>query len=105
MVAFYCSKAVRRSHAQTKYFMTDNETLTFCQFLRQNLSIDQFEALNTTLGITQNKLTRLLKIPTDTPYEVVLKLEELLKIEAIQLVNQFKLGIDKITIRQHSEIQ
>ncbi|BDS12364.1 hypothetical protein [Aureispira anguillae] len=85
--------------------MTDNETLTFCQFLRQTLSIDQFEALSKTLGISQNKLTRLLKTPADTPYEVVLKLGELLDIKAIELVNQFDLGIDKITIRQHSLIQ
>ncbi|WMX13207.1 MULTISPECIES: hypothetical protein [unclassified Aureispira] len=85
--------------------MTDFETPTFCQFLRQNLSIDQYEALNTTLGISQNKLTRLLKTPANTPYEVVLKLEKLLEIKAIELVEQFELGIDRITIRQHSEIQ
>ena len=85
--------------------MTDKQTLTFCQFLRQTLSIDEYEALSSTLGISQNKLTRLLKIPADTPYEVVLKLEKLLDIKAIDLVNQFNLGIDKITIRQHSAIQ
>lgn len=85
--------------------MNENETLSFCQFLRKNLSIDQFERLSTTLGISQNKLTRLLKKPTDTPYEVVLKFEKLLQIRAIQLVEDFNLGIDKITIRQHSLIQ
>jgi ribosome-binding protein aMBF1 (putative translation factor) len=85
--------------------MTDNQTPTFSQFIRKTLSIDQYEALSSTLGISQNKLTRLLKTPADTPYEVVLKLEKLLNIKAIQLVEQFELGIDKITIRQHSFIQ
>jgi hypothetical protein len=61
--------------------------------------------LSSTLGITQNKLTRLLKTPEDTPYEVVLKLEKLLGKKAIQLVEEFGLGIDKITIRQHFIIQ
>jgi hypothetical protein len=104
-VAFHCSKGGEAKLCPNKKFMTDKQTQTFCQFIRQTLSIDEYEALSSTLGISQNKLTRLLKTPTDTPYEVVIKLEKLLEIKAIELVNQFNLGIDKITIRQHSEIQ
>lgn len=83
------------------------ETQTFENYLAANLSKQDFDSLTIKLNVSANKLTRLLKEPSEITHESLVIIMQLLpkNITALDLINKFDVGIDAICIRDFRLLQ
>ena len=84
-----------------------NEKQTFDQYLKEQLSSADYDNLPTILTITPNKWTRRLDNPGRIEYWMLNELMSLLEHtdeSAFDLVEDFGVGIDKLTVRQYKEL-
>lgn len=79
----------------------------FDQYLKENMTKADYDNLATKLNMSQNKLTRRLIDPCLFNYDELLIINEMLlnEVRAIDLLEQFGAGIDKVSVRQMRLLQ
>lgn len=84
---------------------SNQSNFNFKQFVKSKLSALTFEQLPQELEITTYKLNRLLNNPETADLSLTKKFSHLLEIGISELIQQYRLGFEHITLKEMDELR
>lgn len=76
----------------------------FENLLQENLSWKNYENLDTLLGVSQHRLTKILAKPSMMSIEEIKKISVLADEDVSTLINDYDCGSENITVKQAAEL-
>jgi len=76
----------------------------FCQFLDQ-LAVKEYRELPKKIGITKKMLTHIRNAPASATYDLTLKFAKALKLKPKELIDEYNLGAEKITVAEYKGLK
>ena len=89
----------------------NNKKKSFEDFLKSNLSLNDFNTLDAQLGFSQRRVTMRLRDPQQMEAEMIRKLVPILNsntgkdLSIADWMDQFELGYDMVTVREYNKLR
>lgn len=74
------------------------------ELLKKTLTVKDYNDLKQKMGLSQNRLTRILKAPALARFDEIKRLAEIIKISAVKLVNEYEFGKKIITVDEMQQL-
>ncbi|MCH2045971.1 MAG: hypothetical protein MK212_17785 [Saprospiraceae bacterium] len=84
---------------------SSKSNFNFKQFVKSQITALAFEQLPQRLGISSNKLNRLFKNPECADLGLVKKFANLLETSVRELIQEYRLGFEHITLKEMDELR
>ena len=82
----------------------EEQQQSFCQLL-DSLSVKEYRELHNKMGITKKMLSHTRNTPTSATYDLIEGFAKALNMHAIDLIDDYSLGVDKITVREYKLLE